>query len=277
MISNTTTIRRTVQTAACFISLLAGAAAASAQGTFQNLGFESAAVSPGVIANVPFSSAFPGWSGYVGGSLVPVAAQNWVWLDGSGISILDHAWVNPYGGPPGTIEGNFTAAFSAGMIPGVTNAADLTLSQTGLVPASAQSLWFKALWEGYSPSSAVEVALGGQTLSLFPMGGGTNYTLYAADVRSFSGRTAELNFTLLAQRPHGGDNFLFLDSVQFSDQAVPEPGMLSLFALGALLAGTRALHRRRHTSTANQASQPTPGVRLAAQQALLARRGCARR
>ena len=136
MNSTTTAIHRAVKVAACSTWLLLSTTVAPAQGSFQNLGFESATITPGGIGNVPFSSAFPGWTGYVGGSQVSLAAQNYLWLDGSGISILDNSFSNPYGGPPGTIEGNFTAAFSAGMIEGVTNAADVTLSQTGLIPAT---------------------------------------------------------------------------------------------------------------------------------------------
>jgi hypothetical protein len=78
------------------------------------------------------------------------------------------------------------------------------------------------------------------------MGSGTNYTLYAADIRSLAGQTAELDFTLLAQRPHVIDYFLFLDSIQFSNAPVPEPSILSLSALGALLVGVGALKQKPH-------------------------------
>jgi hypothetical protein len=74
---------------------------------------------------------------------------------------------------------------------------------------------------------------------------GANYILYGADIHAWEGQTAELDFTAFAQRPHIGDTYLYLDSIQFSAQGVPEPGVLGLSALGALLVGWRGLARRR--------------------------------
>src|SRR6266478_5350034 len=80
---------------------------ASAQGNFQNLGFESASLAGYPYGSVPFAAAFPGWTGYVGTNQQTAALYNNVFLDSSGISIIDHGWSSPIAGPAGPIEGNF--------------------------------------------------------------------------------------------------------------------------------------------------------------------------
>src|SRR6266699_1897001 len=219
--------------------------AARAQGTFQNLGFESATLVP-IFGNSPspgqFAPAFPGWTGSIAGVQVSGALYNSFFLDSSGIGIMDS------GGPVSAlvIQGAYTAFLQAGLTsgPGGTlQPGDTTLSQTGLVPAAAQSLLFRADLDG-SPAALV-VTHGGQALPLFPLGGGTNYTLYGADIRALAGQQDELNFTVLAQRPYAGDlHNVFLDSIQFSGTAIPEPGVLGLSALGALLLGWRFWRKR---------------------------------
>ncbi len=220
--------------------------AARAQGTFQNLGFESATLVPisGTSSSpVEFAPAFPGWTATVGGVQPIFALYNEVALDSSEIGIMDS------GGPLSglVIQGTYTAVLQAGLTsgPGGTlQPADTTLSQMGVVPSSAQSLLFRADLDG-SPAAFI-VTLGGQALPLFPLGGGTNYTLYGADIRALAGQTAELDFTVLAQRPYAGElHNVSLDSIQFSGIAIPEPGVLGLSALGAILLRWRFWHKRR--------------------------------
>src|SRR6266446_2800910 len=105
---------------------------ARAQGTFQNLGFESATLVP-ISGNssspVQFGPAFPGWTGSVGGVQLSGALYNEVYLDSSGISVVDQGWANPLAGPSGTIEGNYTAILQAGWALGTFTPADTSLSQ----------------------------------------------------------------------------------------------------------------------------------------------------
>jgi hypothetical protein len=126
--------------------------------------------------------------------------------------------------------------------PGLGTPADTILSQTGLVPAGAKSLQFKA-YDPFdvSPFVPLAVTLGGQQLSLTPLMSAVNFTLYGADFQGWAGKTAELDFIVFAERPHQNNNYVFLDSIQFSDQPVPEPGVLGLSALGALLLSWRGL------------------------------------
>src|SRR6266581_7206626 len=140
--------------------------AARAQGTFQNLGFESATLVP-ISGNssspVQFAPAFPGWIGSIGGVQVSAALYNNFFLDTSAIGIIDHGW--PFAFFGGTIQGNYTALIQAGFGPGPFTPADTTLSQTGLVPSASQSLLFRA--DVYANPGAFVVTLGGQALSLF--------------------------------------------------------------------------------------------------------------
>lgn len=219
---------------ACLVGFLA-ITSVNAQGTFQNLGFESAspvAIPGDSYQRVQFDSAFPGWVGYVGGGQQSAALSNSYFLDSSGIAIIDTDWPDYFGPPIGVIAGRYTALLQAG-VTGVNNTpADTTLSQTGLVPVNAESLRFRTF---ATPFGSVRVLLGGQQLSLFPLTSGANYTVFGADIHSWQGQVAQLDFTVIAQRPHVVNINIFLDSIEFSTQPIPEPGVIGLSALGALL------------------------------------------
>jgi hypothetical protein len=80
---------------------------------------------------------------------------------------------------------------------------------------------------------------------------GNNYTLFGADIQSWQGLSAELSFTMIAERPHVDNLYVFLDSIQFSDQPVPEPSTFCLLGLGALLLGWRFLCKRNDERAVN--------------------------
>jgi hypothetical protein len=232
----------------CGLAWVLSAAGAVAQGTFQNLGFELAALAP-VSGQPPFYyfvQAFPGWTGYVGGVQEGLTVYNQLAMSTAGFSIVDTAYrpLPGYGSTGGLIQGSYTAVLMSG-VTGVNQSSDATIAQTGLVPAGTESLRFKAQFAPFSSSGSFGVTLGGQALSLIPVASGTNYTLYAADIHTLAGQTAELNFTVFAHPQQFASDYLFLDSIQFSNQPVPEPGAFALSALGALLLGWRALARWR--------------------------------
>ena len=233
-------LRRSLLLASC---LVCACASAPAQGTFQNLAFESAKLVPLSGGLYDFNQAFPGWAGYIAGVPTGVGDYNNLNLDGAGFSIIDSNYSNGLGLPSGLIQGMYTAVLMGG-ISGLNQPSDATLAQTSLVPVTAQSLQFKAQFVGFSPSASFNVTLDGTTLSLIPLASGTNYTLYGADISAWAGQTADLAFTAIAERPHFNADYLFLDAIQFSDQRTPEPGVLSLSFLGALVLGWRALRRR---------------------------------
>jgi hypothetical protein len=236
--------------AAVLALLLRAALPALGQGTFQNLGFEAATLVPVSANMVQFAPAFSGWSGTIEGQHQANALYNDAYLGTTVIGIIDPGWfgtaASNYLGA-GVIEGNYTALLEAGLLvtPTGNYPADATLSQTAVVPATAQSLRFKTYYPyPVLPGFDLRVTLGGQQLALTPLGSGANYTLCGADIHTLAGRTAELDFTLPSMGSFG-NTYAFLDSIQFSDKPIPEPSVLSLSALGALLLGRRLLGRRR--------------------------------
>src|SRR2546423_8508195 len=88
------------------------------QAAFQNLGFGSATIVPiqgDPYGSVLFAPAFPGWTGTIGGVPQTSALYNNLFLDSSGIGILDQGWPFAFAG---VIEGGFTAVLQAGLGPG---------------------------------------------------------------------------------------------------------------------------------------------------------------
>ncbi len=229
------------QFAATAIRLVAGLAliaSARAQGTFQNLGFESAVLVrlPGdPYSRVQFAAAFPGWAGYVAGVPLDAALYNAEFLDSSGISIVDRTFP--------VIQGNYTAILQAGNGLATFEPADVTLSQTGLVPSGTRYLLFEARFSYGRPPTSFAVTLGGQNLSLVPLSTSLGNTLYSADITQWAGQMARLDFTLFAGRPHIDNAFLTLDSIQFSP--VPEPSAFGVLAMGVGVLGCRALANSR--------------------------------
>src|SRR5712692_9576340 len=180
-----------------YIISLITACSAQAQGTFRNLDFEAAtlvAIPGDPYGRVEFAQALPGWTGYVGGVQETSALYDNIFLDSSGIGILDQ--FSSFGG---LIQGNFTVLLQAGLRLGTGQPADTTLSQAGFIPSGVQSLEFK-VHTTLAPAD-FPVTLGGQTLVLVPLQTDSNFTLYGADVHSLAGGTARLNFTVLAANP----------------------------------------------------------------------------
>ena len=220
--------------------MLCAAARMQGQGTFQNLDFESATLVPvpgNPYGSVQFSPAFPGWTASIAGITQTTTLHSSSFLDTSGTGILDHSGLSTYP----VIEGNFSAQLQAALSyplqPPYT-----TLSQSGLIPTTTQTLLFKAYEEG-DPSAFI-VTLGGVQLSPVPLSTDTNnspnITLYGADIHAWAGQNQELAFTVVAQRPYDSNiHTMILDSIQFSAEAIPEPGVCGLFACGILFLGWR--------------------------------------
>lgn len=207
-----------------------------AQGTFQNLGFESAnlpPIPPGQFGG-PVSSldAIPYWTAFLGTNQVTQVLHNNLTTGEASIDILGPNW-----NLGGIIEGQYTVLLQSGHDPGTGLSVGTSLSQTGLVPVNAASLQFKAQF-----FFGISVSLGGQNLSFIPLGTGANYTLYGANIPLFAaGQLEPLTITASAGANSGG----YFDSFVFSSSPIPEPRVPGLFSLGALVLGWRALGRRR--------------------------------
>jgi len=217
---------------------------ATAQPSFQNLGFESGTLVPipgrpsDPIQRVEFAPAFPRWSGHTLTGNQTSAWHNSTSLSGGVIALIGDGWPGS-----GRIQGNYTAVIQAGGAapgPGV----DSWLAQTGVVPLGTESLFFTALPYAdpfgipQRPSfiDTFAVTLGGQPLSLIALGNGPGRSIvFGADVHSWAGQSTELRFTAFGQVE--GFNNLFLDSIQFSTVPIPEPSTVGLFILGGLVLG----------------------------------------
>ncbi len=205
-----------------------------AQGTFQNLAFESAAV-PDLPANqsggfVRIGSGMPAWGGFIGANPVTQILHNDVTLGSSAIAILgpDFAF--------GRIEANYTSLLIAG------SGGDVSITQTGVLPANSKSITFKAV----PGNGSFNVSLDGSLIPVVTLQITPNYTLYGGDVAAFAGQTKELKFTADSIFSQGGGlNTFYLDSIFFSPQPIPEPAVLSLFSVGLLFFGWRSFSMRR--------------------------------
>ncbi len=219
------------------LALVLVAQIAQAQAGFQNLGFEAAQLTPipaGQFGDfVPIGQALPGWSGLLGAQQVTSVFQNNFALGSANISILGPNWT-----AIGIIQGQYSVLLQAGGAGVATPTfVDTSLSQTGLIPAGTESILLKAIGEDFSVSFA------GQNIPLIPLSAGTNYTLYGGDVARYAGQTGQLTLSALTLPNHPINNVYF-DAVAFSEQVVPEPSVLGLFAVGVSLLGWRCLFRR---------------------------------
>lgn len=192
----------------------------SAQGqiAFQNLSFEAAHNLPVSGEYVAVLDGIPGWTAMVGINVLSTIPYNFV---------IGVPKVGLYGSNAIPISGTFSVLLSA----------NGSIHQTGLIPNVAQSLFFKDRSYNLPP---LEISLGGQSLSLVTMSTGANYTLYGADISSFSGQTATLELLAGTLTEH------LIDDIEFSPQPIPEPTSLTLVGLsGALLLTRRRLNECR--------------------------------
>jgi hypothetical protein len=207
-----------------WFSLVSANLAQAALGqSFVNLNFEDATVPtvfPGGLTggDVDPALAFPGWT--VGNSL------NGRLYVGYNAATLGAPSVELYG--PNNdfqldpLQGSFTAQLEYYNIPSMGLP---TLSQTGLVPAGAQSINF--LVGGHSPTEdAAAMMINGVTIPLVPISGGR----MAADISSFAGQVVQLTFTTSTDQHN---NLFYFDDIQFSASPVPEPSTFAQAALGA--------------------------------------------
>lgn len=211
--------RKSQLMAVMLASLVAGTLCG--QGTFQNLDFENGAFvpiqgNPYFVEPVP---ALPGWTAYVGTNVAQYVLHNTLSLTPiAGIAI----W-GPDQPQPGLFHGQYYVVLQVSF---PTPTEFPSLAQTGTIPLDAQSIQF------YTRRSVptIAVAFSGEAIPLSLLGGGAGSPyLWGGDVSSYAGQTGELRFL--------GDGYL--DFIQFSTEAVPEPSVLGLFALGALLFGWR--------------------------------------
>jgi hypothetical protein len=210
------------------------------QGTFRNLDFESAKVSGySFCSTIPADVALPGWTvdssqGYV------FVGYDALSLGGAAVTICDtNLFGNMYGNSFAVLQGKFSAFLFGGEF------GPATISQTGLVPSSSQSLQMR-VGTGWNPT-LFSVSLGGQTVNMMPLAWFPTYTLYGGDISSLAGQVATLSLTApTPPSPIVPPSFFLVDAIVFSPIAVSEPNTTGLFALGGFLLLSRfVIYRAR--------------------------------
>jgi hypothetical protein len=212
---------------------------ADAQGTFQNLDFESATPSTPITGPIigahyqPMGLAFPAWTAYVGTVQQTEVLQNNYTLGLASVDLFgpNYSTAGPSPGVvPGTIDGNYSVFLQSGGDPQSSALVGASIEQTGMVPQGSQSLEFEA-WQ--TASTEFSVSFNGNNLSPVVLGTGANYTLYGVNISPYVGQTGSLEFT--ANYSGTGASWLGLDDIAFSPTAVPEPNPLVLTGVGVLL------------------------------------------
>jgi hypothetical protein len=222
--------------------LLLSAGGAPAQGTFQNLDFESAQIPSGTTPSWAFSTgvALPGWAASFSNS-----AGSYPWdmviydslsLQGPMLGIIDEVYSYQH---YQAIQGRYSAFIFGGYDP--TRATSVTISQTGLVPTGAYQITMDVnAWYGFT------VALDGQPINMAPVATFPSFTVYGSgDISALAGRTVQLSITAPpGPNQLGPPNGVLIDDITFL--TVPEPSAYTLSALSALL--WRVLVRRHRGS-----------------------------
>lgn len=204
--------------------VLASNGSATAQGTFENLNFESARIifdDPPYYKSIATTNALPDWSAFSGTTQLTNIPYG---PGGTSFSVILYSRTNG-----GSLSGYCSVLLSFNStMPQPSNTLG-SITQTGLVPVGSKSLLFE-VGGGIVYGSPLTVSLGGQDLSFIAISNALNYTLYGADISSFAGQTETLTFTANLNVGYPGAE---LDNIQFSAVVVPEPSTISLICLGS--------------------------------------------
>ncbi|HUD49180.1 MAG TPA: PEP-CTERM sorting domain-containing protein [Candidatus Baltobacteraceae bacterium] len=219
--------------------IIASSVQTFAQGTFENLNFEQA--SPVPVVGSPYypyavttASAVPFWTVYYGNTPQSQILYNTMSL---GAPEVDLFGPNNGVGDPGVIDGNYSVGLKSGFGPGFVPQS-VSLWQNGTMPANAESLEFDAA--NFGGGTPLSVSFAGDNLTLFVLSSavapsGQPYSVYGANIAPYAGQTGQLEFTATFY------NWVELDDISFSTQAIPEPSPLALTGIGGFLF---ALYRR---------------------------------
>lgn len=188
-----------------------------AQG-FINFNFEGSVISNANshgydfwVANVRGWTTYNAWGAenFSWGTTVPYNNET---LDAGGIMLEGTNYFRP------AIQGKYSM-FLKGGSQWSYNPDGVALGQTGQIPLSAKSITYWG-W-GW-----LVVTFNGQQLSPMNLGDNPNYSIWGADISPYAGQTGELRFTTPWQ------GWAFLDNIQFSSTAVPEPESYVLIGIG---------------------------------------------
>lgn len=222
---------------------------AKAQGSFQNLNFESATglgspqePYPNL---VPAGSALPGWTAYLGTVQVTQVGYNAPANSTASITLIGPTWNSSDTSlfRIGIIDGDYSVDLQTGANPlgGEPGLISASIEQNGTVPGNAESLQFEAL-----ETTPLTVTFNGNVLSPIALSSavspdGLPYTLYGANISAWAGQTGELEFTA----DQVDENYVVLDDITFSPNSVPEPTTLTLVLMGGVALAARRWRTKR--------------------------------
>jgi hypothetical protein len=189
-----------------------------AQGTFQNLDFESADLSnrDPVTGKFSVSQALPHWQVSENGVAATDIFLNGIALNLWEVSIHDG---NGFGFQP--LSGKYSVFLQSGEHPSGTHGY-AEISQIGTLATDTHSVLFAATKD----QVALNVSFNGQPLQTIALQDHGTYQTFGADISAFAGQTGELSFT--APYP----TWTLIDAIQFSTTSIPEPSTLGMFAIG---------------------------------------------
>lgn len=210
-----------------------------AQGTFQNLGFESAHDIPvfdprGHPWITSAADALPGWTCYLGTNQTGSAWCDDVALDSAAVGIQSTTSLWP---PAGFISGQYCASLQYGYVfngPYDYYFGPASIAQSGQIPLYARSIRFNSTYPFY-------VTFAGSGIPLVVLTAQANYNVYGGDISQFAGQTGELRITSYSSYLGGS----FIDAIQFSSLRVPEPSTFCLVILGLGLFCRKARSKKR--------------------------------
>lgn len=192
------------------------------QSTFQNLNFEAAQNIPvfdpqGHPWTMPAADALPGWTVYLGATQSASVFYNDVALDSAAVGI--QSTTSPYA-PAGFLVGQYCLSLQYGVTAGGAQPifGTASIAQSAQLPSDVESIMFR----GTFPFS---VTFSGFAIPLTVLSSQAGYSIYAGDIGQFAGQTGELRIT-------SSSHFSYLDAIQFSAQAIPEPNTLALSVVG---------------------------------------------
>ena len=167
-----------------------GVLSVSGQGTFQNLGFESAHDIPvfdpaGHPWIMSAADALPGWTCYLGTNQTGSAGYDDIALSSAAVGIQDHA--SPWA-PAALISGQYCASLQYGYVftgPSDYYLGPASIAQSGQIPSDARSIMF----DGTYP---FVVSFAGSPIPLVVWSTQPGYNVYAGDVSQFAGQPGEL-------------------------------------------------------------------------------------
>lgn len=237
------------------LALLLSVAGAAAQGTFQNLDFELATVTPAPADYTPWDAyqpisaadALPYWTVREDATVCTA-----IWgapnaLDETSVALVT---AGSYPAYP-ALQGVYSVQFYAWADAGSPFFRSASISQTGLVPNGMHSIQFLVQSPpvaGGRVQASPSVTLNGTPINIFPISTSSGVVTMAGDISAFAGLTANLDIQCAGTSGatfYLSENIFALDAIQFSNLSVPEPGVFGLSAFGALLVGWRFLWQQR--------------------------------